>query len=158
MLSLISYLTIPVLAMTELPERFASALHGTARAWRQAVDRRLKCLGVSQASWMTIAAAAKSPEPLSQTALAERLAVEGASMVAMIDRLVKAGFVVREPSATDRRVNLIVLTDSGRRLYGTVQAQAAAVRQELLAHIDPSKLAAATDLLEALQGMIDAAP
>ena len=28
--------------MPELEERFADALHGTARIWRQAVDRRLK--------------------------------------------------------------------------------------------------------------------
>ena len=43
-----------------LQERFSTALHNTARAWRQAVDRRLKFLGVSQASWMTIAVAAKA--------------------------------------------------------------------------------------------------
>jgi MarR family transcriptional regulator, transcriptional regulator for hemolysin len=141
--------------MTDVPERFANALHGTARAWRQAVDRRLKYLGMSQASWMAIAVAAKAGAPLSQSALAERLAVEGASMVAMIDRLVKAGFVIREPSPTDRRVNLVVLTDAGRRLYGAVQAEAVAVRDELLASIDPAKLATATEVLEALQGMID---
>ena len=41
--------------MTELAERFSGALHNTSRAWRQALDRRLKYLGVSQASWMTIA-------------------------------------------------------------------------------------------------------
>src|SRR5450631_1593889 len=131
--------------MSDLEERFSGALHNTSRAWRQAVDRRLKYLGVSQASWMTIAVAAKARLPLSQSELADRLAVEGATMVAMVDRLVKAGLVVRQPSTTDRRVKRILLTDAGNLLYDKVKAEAAAFRKELLADIDPKKLLVATE-------------
>ena len=144
--------------MDDVEERFANALHGTARAWRQAVDKRLKYLGVSEASWMTIAVAAKARSALSQSELAERLAVEGATMVAMIDRLVTSGFVTREPSSTDRRVKHIVITEAGQRLYDAVKAQATAVRKDLLTNIDPARLAVATEVLEALQVMIDAVP
>ena len=52
--------------MSSVEERFADALLNTARCWRQAVDRRLKSLGVSQASWMTIAVAAKRAPPWSR--------------------------------------------------------------------------------------------
>jgi MarR family transcriptional regulator for hemolysin len=141
--------------LTDLEERFANALHGAGRAWRQAVDRRLKYLGVSQASWMTIAVAAKAREPLSQSELADRLAVEGATMVAMVDRLVKAGLVKREPSTTDRRIKRVVVTEAGYRLFDAVKTEAAAVRKELLSKLDPRKLEAATEVLEALQGMIE---
>jgi MarR family transcriptional regulator for hemolysin len=144
--------------MDELEERFSNALHGTARSWRQAVDRRLKYLGLSQASWMTIAIAAKARSPLSQSELADQLAVEGATMVAMIDRLVKAGLVVREPSTTDRRIKRVVITAEGYRLYDRVKAEAAAVRKELLANIDPKSIEAATAVLETLQGMIENVP
>ncbi len=144
--------------MPELEERFSAALHSTSRAWRQALDRRLKYLGVSQASWMTIAVAAKARQPLSQSELAESLGVEGATMVAMVDRLVKAGFVIREPSTTDRRVKRILLTQAGNLLYDKVRAEAATFRQELLANVDPKKLLAATELLEGLEGTIEAAP
>jgi len=144
--------------MTDLDERFSSALHSTSRAWRQALDRRLKYLGVSQASWMTIAVAAKARAPLSQSELADRLAVEGATMVAMVDRLVKAGLVVREPSMTDRRIKHIVLTPAGTLLYDKVRAEAAAFRSELLANMDPKALLAATDLLERLEGIINSLP
>lgn len=144
--------------MDDLEERFANALHGTARAWRQAVDRRLRSSGVSQASWMTIAVAAKAGYPLSQSELADRLAVEGATMVAMVDRLVKAGLVVREPSTVDRRIKHIVITEAGHRLYDTVKSEAAAVRQQLLAQVDRSQLEAATEVLEALHAMIDIGP
>jgi MarR family transcriptional regulator for hemolysin len=144
--------------MTDLEERFSGALHNTSRAWRQALDRRLKYLGVSQASWMTIAVAAKAPGPLSQSELADGLGVEGATMVAMVDRLVKAGFVVREPSTTDRRVKRVVLTPAGNLLYDKVRAEAAAFRKALLTGIDPKKLLIATELLEGLRGTIDAEP
>src|ERR1700677_3404021 len=99
--------------MHEIEERFAEALHGAARAWRQAVDRRLKPSGVSQASWAALAVASAAAVPLSQSELAERLGVEGATTVAMVDRLVRAGFVERQPSKTDRRVNRVVVTDTG---------------------------------------------
>lgn len=144
--------------MSEIEERFSDALHSTSRSWRQAVDRRLKYLGVSQASWMTIATAAKARRPLSQSELADRLAVEGATMVAMVDRLVKAGLVTRQASTTDRRVKRVVLTAAGLRVYDKVKAEAAALRKELLADTDPKKLLIATELLEALQGIIEAKP
>jgi MarR family transcriptional regulator for hemolysin len=144
--------------MNELEERFSSALHSTSRAWRQALDRRLKYLGVSQASWMTIAVAAKARTPLSQSELADSLAVEGATMVAMVDRLVKAGLVIREPSTTDRRVKRIIVTPAGNMLYDKVRAEAAEFRKELLAHMDPAQVLVATELLERLQDIIDTVP
>ena len=144
--------------MNDLEERFSGALHNASRAWRQALDRRLKYLGVSQASWMTIAVAAKAHGPLSQSELADRLGVEGATMVAMVDRLVKAGLVIRQPSTTDRRVKRVVLTEPGNLLYDKVRAEAAAFRKDLLANMDPKALLIATELLEGLQGVIDSMP
>jgi MarR family transcriptional regulator for hemolysin len=142
--------------MTEMDERFSGALHNTSRSWRQAMDRRLKYLGMSQASWMTIAFAAKAAAPLSQSELADKLGIEGATMVAMVDRLVSAGLVSREASTTDRRVKRVVLTQAGLELYDKVKTEAAALRKELLADLDPKKLLVATELLEHLQEKIDA--
>jgi len=144
--------------MPELDERFSSAIHNSSRAWRQALDRRLKYLGVSQASWMTIAVAANATAPLSQSELADRLGVEGASMVAMVDRLVKAGLVRREPSNTDRRVKRVLLTEAGTVLYDKVRAEASAFRQQILASMDQTMLQIATETLEALQAICDRDP
>jgi MarR family transcriptional regulator for hemolysin len=140
-----------------LEERFSAALHSTARAWRLGLDARLKDLGVGQAGWMTIAMVAKSPTELSQKELADLLGVEGPTIVAMIDRLVKAGLVLRAPSATDRRVKLVRLTDAGRSLYAKVKDEANAFRSTLLAEVDPATLRAATDMLEALRARIEGA-
>ncbi len=141
--------------MAAIEERFSYSLHGTARTWRQALDRRLKHLGMSQASWMTIAVAARAQTPLSQSELADQLAVEGATMVAMLDRLAKAGLVVRETSTTDRRIKRVALTDAGRRLYAKVRAEADAFRSEVLAQVDPHELAVAVGLLERVQRIIE---
>src|SRR5271154_4412947 len=122
--------------MTDIEERFSDALHATSRAWRQALDRRLRYLGVSQASWMTIAVAAKAAAPLSQSELADRLGVEGATMVSMVDRLVKAGLVAREASSTDRRIKRVVLTAAGVAIYEKVKTEADTLRKQLLAKMD----------------------
>jgi MarR family transcriptional regulator for hemolysin len=142
-------------AATDLAERFENALYHIARSWRHAVDRRLKYLGISMASWMTIAAASQVGSPLSQSELADMLSVSGASMVHMIDRLVKDGLAMREPSISDRRVNRIVITDAGHRLYAVLKDEAAAVRQELLASMELEKLAHLTELLEQMQCILE---
>jgi MarR family transcriptional regulator for hemolysin len=134
-----------------LEERFSGALHNTSRAWKAAIDRRLKYLGMSQASWTTIATIAKSDAPMSQIELANKLGIEAATMVTMIDRLSKAGLIVREASPVDRRVKLIVLTEEGTALYAKVKHEADVFRTELLADIDVKKLLIATELLEHLQ-------
>jgi MarR family transcriptional regulator, transcriptional regulator for hemolysin len=136
---------------TDLAERFESALYNAAKCWRHAVDRRLEYLGISLTSWMTIAAASQILSPLSQSELADMLSVSSTSMVHMIDRLVKAGLVIRKPSLSDRRVNRIVITDAGRRLYVQIKDEAAAIRQQLVAGIESERLAHLTELLEQLQ-------
>jgi len=133
-----------------LEERFSTALHNSARGWRLAVDRRLKHLGLSQAGWMTVAMIAKAAAPLSQIELAQRLGIEGATLVAMLDRLARAGLIQRQPSPVDRRVKHIALTPDGAALYDAVRAEADAVRLELLRGVDPALLRRMTEFLEDL--------
>jgi MarR family transcriptional regulator for hemolysin len=136
-------------------ERFSAALHGSARIWRLALDKRLKHLGIGQSGWMTIAMVAKTPEPLSQRALADLVGVEGPSMVSMLDRLERDGFVTRAPCTTDRRVKLVQLTAAGAKVYDEVHKEGTAIRATLLEGLDPQALAAATELLETLRRRIE---
>jgi len=142
---------------TPVDERFSAALHGAARQWRLLIDRRLKGLGLSQAGWITITMAAKAKAPMSQSELAHSVGVEGATMVAMLDRLARAGLVERVPSETDRRVKLVAVTAAGRALYDEVKREASTVRKELLGGMDPEQLLAVTELLEALAARIESA-
>lgn len=142
--------------MASIDERFSMALHSTARIWRQAIDRRLKDLGVGQAGWMAIAKIAKSSSMLSQIELANQLGVEGPTVVSLVDRLVKADLVSRVPSEIDRRIKHVVLTAAGEALYAEVKTVADAYRKEMFAGIDKARLLAATELLEELQARVEA--
>ncbi|WP_426196381.1 MarR family winged helix-turn-helix transcriptional regulator [Massilia sp. DWR3-1-1] len=146
----------PAAALADLQARFSAALHSTSRAWRLAIDQRLKDLGVSQAAWMTIAMVARSATPPSQKQLADLLGVEGPTVVAMVDRLVKAGLVLRVASPHDRRVKLIELTAPGQAMYAQVKQRADVFRADLLAQCDPAALLAASALLEQLQAALGA--
>lgn len=146
--------TAHAVVVADAQARFSAALHSTSRAWRQAIDHRLKDLGVSQAAWMTIAMVAKAATPLSQKQLAMLLGVEGPTIVAMVDRLVASSLVQRRASPHDRRVKLIELTADGHTMYAKVKQRADLYRAELLAHSDPAALLAATSLLEQLQQSI----
>ena len=141
--------------MATIEERFSTALHHTARAWRHALDSRLKHLGVGQAGWMAIAVVAKAAAPLSQKALGDALSIEGPTVVATIDRLVTAGLVERVASATDRRIKLVMLTEAGHAMFAKVSAEAAGFRRHTLSDADRAALETATSLLEALRARIE---
>jgi DNA-binding MarR family transcriptional regulator len=135
----------------DLDERFEKALRKTATAWRQAVDHRLRRLGVSRLSWMTIAAAMQARIPLSQSTLADALAISPTSMVQTIDCMVKDGLVKRESSASDRRLKRIVVTAAGAHLYSLLKDEVADIRRQMLAMVELDKLIHLTELLEKLQ-------
>lgn len=138
-------------------ERFVQALHGAARAWRGRFERHLKTAGLTAAGWNALAAVAGAAavSPPSQRDLAVRLGVDGATLVATIDRLALAGLVERLPDPHDRRVKLVVPTASGRTLAERLGADAAALRGSTLDGVDAARLASATVLLEELRDLLE---
>jgi MarR family transcriptional regulator for hemolysin len=95
--------------------------------------------------------------PPSQTELAQQLGVDSATLVSTIDRLAAAGLLARSPSAHDRRVKLVVLTQQGSELAQKVRAQAEALRHAALARLDPGQVATAAAVLEQLQQVLESA-
>ena len=137
-------------------ERFTTALHGAYRAWRTALDKRMKDLGISQAGWVAVAYIAKADgKPLSQSELAGLVQVEAATMVSTLDRLETAGLVSRTPSDTDRRVKHVTLTAEGEAMYHQVKDKADGVRADLIGQLDTEKLVQATELLIQLQNLVE---
>lgn len=129
---------------------FTHLLHLTAHAWRLAVDRHLKDSGLSTISWMAIGLIASEPQRLTQTELAQRMGLEDASMVPLVDRLVKQDLLTRVQPAEDRRKRHLVLTEKGNDAFANVKTHADALRAELLADIDPQELAVVERILETL--------
>ena len=118
---------------------FSHLLYLTAHHWRLAVNRRLKDLGMSQATWVAVASIARNEQPLSQSELAQELGVESATVVPLINRLVEAGLVERVLTERDKRKRLLVATPKGLELYHQVKAVADELREEILTAITPEE-------------------
>lgn len=118
---------------------FSHLLYLTAHHWRLAVNRRLKDLGMSQATWVAVASIARNEQPLSQSELAQELGVESATVVPLINRLVEAGLVERVLTERDKRKRLLVATPKGLELFHRVKAVADELREEILTVITPEE-------------------
>lgn len=129
---------------------FSRLLHLTAHAWRQAIDRRMKDNGLSMSSWMAVATIALQEAPISQKELAQALGLEDASVVPLIDRLVKQQLVERVQPEEDRRKRLLHVTAQGNELYLKLKIEADNLRAELLADINHDELVITQRVLQRL--------
>jgi MarR family transcriptional regulator for hemolysin len=116
-------------------ETFARLLGETGRAWRTRLDERLKPLGLSQAKWLALLYLHRGGDGMTQTQLAARLGIEGATLTSLLDRLGRDDYIVRRESAHDRRSKTVHLTPAALRTIRKITAVAAQLRGELLAGI-----------------------
>src|SRR6266581_1671900 len=121
-------------------ETFGHLLHGTARTWRQKLDERLKPMGLSQAKWRTLMHLSLSREALTQAEVAGRLGVEEPTVVNLLHRLEKEGWITRNSSPHDRRCNMVLLGRRAQRVIAQINATADKLRHELLAGIPQADL------------------
>jgi MarR family transcriptional regulator for hemolysin len=113
-------------------ETFGPLLHGTARAWRQKLDERLKPMGLSQAKWRTLLHLSLARDALTQAEIAGRLGVEEPTVVALLHRLEKEGWITRRNSTRDRRCKMVLLGRRAQRVITRISATADELRHELL--------------------------
>ena len=116
-------------------ETLGPLLHGTARAWRQKLDKRLKPMGLSQAKWRTLLHLSLAQDALTQAEIAARLGVEEPSVVTLLHRLEREGWVTRSSSPHDRRCNMVLLGRRAQRVIAQINAAADELRHELLTGI-----------------------
>ncbi len=132
-------------------DRFALVLTETARSWRNKLDKRLKPLGLSQAKWRVLLHLSKEGEGMMQRELAERLSVEGPTVVRLLDRMTDDGWIQRRESPNDRRAKTVHLTPKSRRVVERIEAVAAQLRGELFADIPRGELLACLDVLKRIK-------
>src|SRR5437899_4190767 len=114
-------------------ESLGHLLHGTARAWRQKLDQRLKPMGLSQAKWRTLMHLSLAGDALTQAEIAARLGVEEPSVVTLLHRLEREAWITRSNSPQDRRCKMVLLGRRAQRVIGQINATADKLRHELLA-------------------------
>ncbi|HEY2047328.1 MAG TPA: MarR family transcriptional regulator [Candidatus Udaeobacter sp.] len=128
-------------------EIFGQLLHGTARAWRQKLDERLKPMGLSQAKWRTLMHLSLAGDALTQAEIAARLGVEEPSVVTLLHRLEREDWITRTNSALDRRCKMVLLGRRALRVIAQINSSAKTLRNELLADISTPDLQMCMDVL-----------
>src|SRR5438045_3988990 len=131
----------------ETTETFGLLLHGTARAWRQKLDQRLKPMGLSQAKWSTLMHLSLAGDALTQAEIAARLGVEEPSVVTLLHRLEREHWITRTNSALDRRCKMVLLGRRAQRVIAQINSSAKTLRNELLADISTPELQMCMDVL-----------
>ena len=127
-------------AMISDRETFGQLLHGAARAWRQKLDERLRPMGLSQAKWRTLLHLSLAQDALTQAEIAARLGVEEPTVVKLLHRLEREGWITRKSSRLDRRCKMVLLGQRAQRVIAQINAAADKLRHELLAGIPTSQL------------------
>lgn len=141
-----------------VPRDFTASLVHAARLWRRLTRAVMAQHGVGEAAAPPLLWIGRLGEGVRQNALAERIGIEGASLVRVLDDLAAAGMVRREPDPSDRRANLLYLTPRGREVTATVEVDLQALRQRVLGHLGSADLAAAQRVFDAIKATGDLPP
>ncbi|MEI2386357.1 MarR family transcriptional regulator [Breoghania sp. JC706] len=122
--------------------RFGLELVLLARRWRGVVDQRLAARGLSDASWTPLVHLAESGDGIPQKELAERIGLDGSSLVRTLDHLAGQGLIERRIDPRDRRLRRIHLTPAGRQATRAIREKLASAEFELLADFSDDELSA----------------
>lgn len=125
---------------------------GVARRWRATLDAKLSNVGLSDATWSPLVHIGRSGGGISQKELAHRIGIDGSTLVRLLDILVDKKLIERRQDQTDRRANLLFLTQAGTDLVADIQEKLNRFEGQMLADLDDDAL----DMLTENIGRIDA--
>lgn len=133
-------------------------LVAVVRGFRTKMDERLRRIGQSVSRMETLAAIMNLPDPKSQSDVARRLRVEGATVTRMIDILSKEGLVERHPHPDDRRINLVAITPAGETALEEIFGIYDGLRDHVLADLSGDDRAQMHRMLDGVIARIDNPP
>jgi MarR family transcriptional regulator for hemolysin len=136
---------------TYLPRDFTSDMVIAGRLWRRMTRAVTAQHGIAEAGASPLLWIGRLGEGVRQNTLAERIGIESPSLVRVLDELASAGLVTREPDPSDRRANLLYLTDRGREVTARVEAEINDLRDRVLGSLDSGDIAAAARVFAAIK-------
>lgn len=111
------------------------------------IDQALRHHRLSRAGREALAVLDGAGQPLSPTAIAERLIVTTASVTSLLDTLERRGLVERRPDPSDRRRLLIVITPDGKALVDQFLPEIVALQTAALATLTEAQRRQLVELL-----------
>ncbi len=139
----------------QLEADYVRRLLPSGRHWQRAADRALAEIDMSAATGWPILHLGRMGDGVRQSAIAQALEVEDASLVRQLNTLTEAGLVERKPDPADRRANVLALTAKGHAMYEQIEAIAAQIRSHVLAGISDAELATALSVLDRVTAALD---
>lgn len=128
----------------------------TADLFLDADVRALRRHGLSTGARILLATLEGAAGPLSQSAIAERMIITGASVSSLVDTLERKGLVRRVRSATDRRTTLVELTDAATPVIDAYLAEVTTLHAHEFAGLDEEERETLVTLLAKVAAAIEA--
>lgn len=125
-------------------------IYEVSRLMRRDFDARVQSLGLTQVQWRAIAHIARQ-EGCNQTVLADVLEVKPITLTRLIDRLVEAGWIVRQPDQRDRRAMQLYLTEKARPLLKTMLEKSLQTRAKALQGVSEDEFASLFNTLKKMK-------
>jgi MarR family transcriptional regulator for hemolysin len=129
----------------------------TARAVTQAFERAMTEAGGSASMWQVLLLV-RTQQWGNQSQMAEALGITGATLTHHLNAMEKQGLVRRWRDQSNRRVQLVELTDEGESLFERLRGVAMAHDARLRAGFSEQELAQLADLLDRLKASVETAP
>lgn len=120
--------------------RFGLRFSMLARRWRQALDAHLAASGMTDATWVPLVHLEDSGGGIAQKDLAQRVGVDGSSLVRVLDILERQGLIERRRDANDGRTRLLFLTPAGEARVSEIRTELIRAEQAMLAGLDDAAL------------------
>lgn len=109
--------------------------------------RLRQSFGITLPQFDIMAELERAGEPQTMSELSRRLLVSGGNVTGVVDRLERDGYVARQPLPTDRRVQLVALTDKGRGEFGAMAAAHEQWLSDLFSDLPTNDIETLHDLL-----------
>jgi len=104
----------------DLKESIGLLLKTSAKTWEKAADIELReRFGLTGAKWKIIVALSVK-EGITQKHIADMVFVEAPTLVPVIDRMEKEGYLTRQADPRDRRNNLIFMTKKSKDIVDPI--------------------------------------
>ena len=121
-----------------------------SRAYERAINDELLPRGITHRQAQVLGWLAIDGE-LSQTDLAERMRVEPPTLVGILDRMEREGWIRRESCATDRRRKMIQVRPKAEPVWSKILDCAARVRERAVEGLTPDEVVQLRKLLGQVQ-------
>ena len=130
-------------------------LHGLAKGWREAMDRRLRPLGLTRVQWQALLWLSRAGGEVMQGELGDLLEIGAPATVALVDMMERDGLVTRHAVPGDRSRNAVKLTPQAGRLLKAIQDVASGLRHEVKRGLTVEELRTLCALLSKAKHRID---